>query len=194
MRARIDIINGLIEENGYKSYFEIGLGDGSHFDGVKLLDKYGVDPNLPDLIKTGLTKEQTSDEFFEWYSKECSEDSGHKFDLIFIDGLHHSDQVERDIVNSWKCLNKAGIILIHDIKPKNYEEQVVPMGDYPTWTGDVWRAWNGLKKKYGTLNLDYIDEENGLGVIYKSRHKIELGFVDMASTWEEYDQSQAWKV
>ena len=183
MRARIDIINGLIDENGYKSYLEIGLGDGTHFNAVKAEQKIGVDPAYPN---EGNIYGAESDTFFVANTQS--------FDLIFIDGLHHSRQVERDIVNSWKCLNKGGTILIHDIKPKNYEEQVVPMGDYPTWTGDVWRAWNGLKKKYGTLNLDYIEEENGLGVIYKSRHKIELGFVDMISTWEEYDQAKGWKV
>ena len=193
MRKRIDIINGLIDENGYKSYLEIGLGDGKHFESIKLLDKYGVDPNVPDFIKTGLTKEQTSDDFFEWYSKECSEDAGHKFDLIFIDGLHHADQVERDIVNSWKCLNKGGTILIHDIKPPSFESQIVPR-ESKIWCGDVWRAWNGLKKRYGTLNLDYIDEEFGLGVIYKSRHKIEVGFLDTVTIWQEYNEAKGWKV
>jgi hypothetical protein len=182
MRQRIDIINGLIEENGYKSYLEIGLGDGKHFEGVKCDVKNGVDPEVKESYQIF---QLISDKFFEIIAGS--------YDLIFIDGLHHSDQVERDIVNSWKCLNKGGTILIHDIKPPSFESQIVPR-ESKIWCGDVWRAWNGLKKRYGTLNLDYIDEEFGLGVIYKSRHKIESGFVDMVSTWQEYNEAKGWKV
>jgi hypothetical protein len=190
MRQRIDIINGFIDENGYKSYLEIGLGDGKHFNAVKAEQKIGVDPEYGFESNVYGT---TSDAFFEWYSKECSKDVGHKFDLIFIDGLHHANQVERDIVNSWKCLNKGGTILIHDIKPPSFESHIVPRKS-KIWCGDVWRAWNGLKKRYGTLNLDYIDEEFGLGVIYKSRHKVEVGFLDTVTIWQEYNEAKGWKV
>jgi hypothetical protein len=90
-------------------------------------------------------------------------------------------------------LNKGGTILIHDIKPPSFESQIVPR-ESKIWCGDVWRAWSGLKNRYRTLNLDYIDEEFGLGVIYKSRHKIESGFVDLESTWDEYNEAKGWKV
>jgi hypothetical protein len=186
MRQRIDIINGLIDENGYKSYLEIGLGDFKNFKSVNCYKKLGVDPKEESYI-------MSSDQYVISDSDSFFSMNVSGYDLIFIDGLHHSDQVERDIVNSWKCLNKGGTILIHDIKPPSFESQIVPR-DSKIWCGDVWRAWNGLKKRYGTLNLDYIDEEFGLGVIYKSRHKIEVGFLDTVTIWQEYNEAKGWKV
>ena len=47
----------------------------------------------------------TSDEFFEKYPEE-------KFDVIFIDGLHHYDQCQKDTINALKKLNESGIILL----------------------------------------------------------------------------------
>ena len=36
------------------------------------------------------------------------------FDLIFIDGLHHYEQVKKDINNSLKFLKKGGVCIIDD--------------------------------------------------------------------------------
>ena len=44
----------------------------------------------------------TSDEYFKKFKD--------KFDLIFIDGLHHYNQVEKDIYNSLEILNDKRII------------------------------------------------------------------------------------
>ena len=48
----------------------------------------------------------TSNEFFKANSK--------KYDLIFVDGDHSSNQVEIDINNSWKILNKGGYLILDD--------------------------------------------------------------------------------
>jgi hypothetical protein len=180
MNKRTDYINGLIKANGFSSYLEIGLGDGNNFRGVDVQTKIGIDPAVSGKDIGTLD----SDTFFE----HCQD----TFDLIFIDGLHHADQVERDIVNSWNFLNKGGMILIHDIKPHTFEMQQVPRIQ-PVWTGDVWRAWNGLKINT-KLKLDYWDDEYGLGIIHKSRHKLELGFVDMETTFEDYKANEGWLI
>ena len=98
---RTEILNGLIELNDYQSYLEIGLGDGANFRHINCPVKIGVDPK-PSINGLGIMK-TTSDEFFS--------ESKEKYDLIFIDGLHHSDQVERDIINGYKKLNKGGMLL-----------------------------------------------------------------------------------
>ena len=36
------------------------------------------------------------------------------FDLIFVDGDHSSDQVKKDINNSWKILNNGGYLILDD--------------------------------------------------------------------------------
>ena len=48
----------------------------------------------------------TSNEFFMTNSK--------KYDLIFVDGDHSSNQVKIDINNSWKILNKGGYLILDD--------------------------------------------------------------------------------
>jgi hypothetical protein len=173
---RTKYINQLIEENDYKAYLEIGLGDGTNFRNVVCLNKYGVDPNAQfDLEKF----QGTSDEFFA--------NKPNNFDLIFIDGFHHADQVERDIINSWNCLNPKGMILIHDIWPKNEEMTLIPR-QTKQWTGDVYKVWHGFKQAYPKIKTEEIEEEWGIGVIYKSRHKIKEGFISDI-TFEEYEKT-----
>jgi len=48
----------------------------------------------------------TSNEFFMTNSK--------KYDLIFVDGDHSSNQVKIDINNSWNILNKGGYLILDD--------------------------------------------------------------------------------
>lgn len=168
---KTQIINQIIKDRGYKSYLEIGYGNGSNFKNIEVENKIAVDPNVTTMLgfKDPRLEPITSDEFFL-----SNED---KFDLIFIDGLHHSDQVERDIVNSWKALNSGGMILIHDILPKNEEMTLVPRKT-KQWTGNVFKAWHGFVTKYPKIkiSIDY-REEWGLGIIEKSRHRVSLGFV-----------------
>ena len=39
------------------------------------------------------------------------------YDIIFIDGMHSEDYLDRDIINSLKHLNPNGLILCHDVLP-----------------------------------------------------------------------------
>ena len=56
----------------------------------------------------------TSDEYFI--------NNKYKFDLIYIDGNHHSDNVLRDARNSFKLLNKGGFIVFDDFLWDYYNE------------------------------------------------------------------------
>ena len=181
MINRTNEIKRIIKENGYTSYLEIGLGNGSNFKEINIEMKVGVDPAVSG--KDIGTIE--SDTFFE----HCED----TFDLIFIDGLHHADQVERDIINSWNVLNKGGQILIHDVKPLSEVCQRVPR-EQTQWTGDVWRSWYGLKNTYPKLKFDYLDERVGLAIIHKSRHKIEAGFTDFETDYQIYNNLKGWEV
>ena len=86
-------------------YLEIGVNTCETFNSIplKIEDKFGVDPIAGNY-------QMKSDEFFKKYPDL-------KFDVIFIDGLHHYEQCQRDCINSIKQLNKDGIILIHDLLP-----------------------------------------------------------------------------
>ena len=182
---RTKVINKLIADNGYESYLEIGVYDGKNFKSVKCRSKYGTDPSLPDSLKKddGLF-DMTSDDFFTLCDSIISDA---KFDLIFIDGDHEAEQVEKDIVNAYKALNKGGMILLHDCNPPTFESQVVPriQGEY---CGTVWRAVVGFQSEYGDkIKTGYFDDTHGLFAIYKTgRYAVKKGFSDMDMTYEEF--------
>lgn len=172
-------LNKLIGDNAYTSYLEIGYGNGANFNMVECENKVAIDPDLPETI-VGKQRifSMGADDFFNG-SKE-------KFDLIFIDGDHRCEQTEMDIVNSWGALNQGGMIVLHDIAPYTEEMQIVPRIQ-AQWTGDVWRAWKGFVDKYGTkIDTGILEDKYGLGVIYKNRCKVALGFVDRTTTYQEY--------
>lgn len=150
---RTDIINQLITDNNYQSYLEIGVYDKINFNAVKCRNKTGVDPEP----KVRASHVMTSDDFFASNKK--------KFDIIFIDGLHHAEQVRRDIENGLKYLSPNGSIVVHDCNPTTEEMQHVPriQGE---WTGDVWKAWCKLRSRTD-LKMFVYDCDYGVGVIQK---------------------------
>ncbi len=103
--TRTDIINFFMKKFMYETYLEIGVRDVNlNFNKIIANEKIGVDPNMNDVQFT-----MTSDVFFMQNKK--------MFDLIFIDGLHESGQVYRDIHNSLNALNVGGTIIMHDCNP-----------------------------------------------------------------------------
>lgn len=150
---RIEIINGLIKKNGYKSYLEIGVQAGHCFRAIECNNKIGVDPDQ----SSAATIHKYSDDFFK--------DNKKKFDIIFIDGLHHSDQVFKDIENSLKCLNKGGTIVMHDCLPTSKRMQEIPLQEQNEWTGDTWRAFVRYRETRQDLEMCVVDCDWGCGII-----------------------------
>jgi hypothetical protein len=158
---RTAILNTLIEKFNYQSYLEIGQGrKQANFDWIQCKTKTGVDPNRT--LEAAYTL--TSDEFFAI--------NKNSFDLVFIDGLHHADQVERDILNALKVLNNKGTIVVHDCNPKTEEMQIVPR-QQTVWTGDVWKTWVKLRATRPDLNMYVIDVDFGCGIIQKRDRTME---------------------
>lgn len=173
---RINIINHLIQKNGYKSYLEIGCQNNATFDSVQCDIKKGVDP------EKGGTHKMDSDTFFS--------QNQDMFDIVFVDGLHHSEQVLKDIDNALKFLNKGGTVVVHDLLPWNKELQIVPRIQ-KAWTGDCWKAWVKLRSTKGNLKMYVVDTDTGCGIIQRGRQaKIEIPEV---LTYELYvENRQAW--
>jgi len=150
---RFDIIRHLIESRGYKSYLEIGVLGNETFASLPPLDvKDSVDPNGQAVYT------MTSDEFFAHY---CSR----SYDIIFIDGLHLSEQVQRDIENSLTWLNHDGIIVVHDCLPATEEEQLREGVSSKPWTGDVWKTFARLRLMRWGLEMCVVDTDCGCGLI-----------------------------
>lgn len=168
--TRTDIINILIDQKKYRSYLEIGFGEGGNFNAIDIPfgTKISVDP-----ISDAATHKISSDLFFEINNKT--------YDLIFIDGLHYAYQVYRDIFNSLKVLNPGGMIVCHDMNPSTFEEQVVPM-HHGMWTGDCWKAWVRLKMERSDLDMKVIDADHGCGIIQRGEQPLLPYIVEL--TWD----------
>jgi hypothetical protein len=148
---RIALVNLAIQSKTFPKYLEIGCGaDNSLFDSIYLSQKIGVDPYLGGNFKG------TSNEFFS--------QNKFNFDIIFIDGLHTFNQIRLDIINSLNCINDDGLILLHDMLPRNWVEQHVPNISRNFWTGDVWKVAFELIKTSG-IDFRIVKIDFGVGII-----------------------------
>ena len=165
--TRTDILNYLINKYKYKNYLEIGVRDplNGNFNNIKIKNKLGVDPNP--LIKQNNIFVGTSDYFF--FKNYTT------FDLIFIDGLHLENQVDKDIANSLTCLNEGGIIVLHDCNPPtkmHQRENYCVDGKYPSWNGTVWKSFAKLRMSRPDLTMYVVDTDWGLGIIMKGSQEL----------------------
>src|SRR5262245_59645274 len=140
-----EVIQHYINAKGAKSYLEIGLGDLTNFHAIECEFKQGVDPDnekaLPEATAAGIVFRMSADAFFRLHD----EDHG-KYDIIILDGLHHADQLQRDIEGALSCLDKGGVIIVHDINPVNEEMTIVPR-QTKQWTGDVYKTWYAFVRR-----------------------------------------------
>ncbi len=142
------------------NYLEIGCDRDQNFNAVALEEEFktGVDPN------SGGTVRDTSDNFFN-QNKDL-------FDVIFVDGLHHYEQCQKDVINSIKNINNYGIIFIHDLLPRDWKIEHVPRCN-ESWSGDVWKVAIELNE---SENIDFYiaDIDSGVGCAFvnkKSNYK-----------------------
>jgi len=195
---RYDIINHLISKNKFLNYLEIGVFKGENIREINIAHKDGIDPGAEGYTPPEVNYPMTSDDFFA-----LLKDHGYiKYDIIFIDGLHHSDQVEKDIKNSLRHLVKGGFILMHDCNPVSYDAQLIPRQTI-AWNGDVWKAFVDFKLNNPTYPSCVVDTDFGVGVIhnigegYQIKDKIEdWGYFDSNRkellnliTWDEFKKS-----
>lgn len=163
--TRLDIIQKLINKYNFKSYLEIGVDEGFVFNHINVELKESVDPAVGKYARAKPTYLMNSDDFFKKYPTK-------KYDIIFIDGLHESEQVSKDIHNSVNALNEGGVIIIHDCNPETKEAQIVPR-ETRVWNGDVWKSFvlfsYNNKDKYHCFT---IDTDQGCGVIMNGKTEI----------------------
>ena len=169
--TRTEIIQLLINKINAKKYLEIGMGPGINFTNIICDYKICVDPTPTVPVTFSLT----SDDFFNQNTE--------KFDVIFIDGLHWSEQVYRDIINSLNVLTENGVIICHDMNPHSEIIQRYPQAiPESEWTGDCWKAWVKLKSERDDLDMCVVDTDYGCGII--TRGSQNLIKIDEELTWD----------
>jgi len=181
-----ELINALSNLDGI--YLEIGIEYGNTFNKINMKTKIGTDPD-PEYRDANIII-KTSDNFFA--------DNKEIFNTIFIDGMHQSDYVLRDFMNSVKCIHPNGLIFIDDIFPNNEEEQkkipkvhrlingIIKYAPGHPWTGDVWKTMYYLLKYYKD-SFDFKcylhDNYRGVGVV--SNIKLDINKINYDVALEE---------
>jgi len=164
---RWDVINYLIKQNNYVNYLEIGVNDAMCIRKINIEHKDGVDPYPGSEVGGGIYPEInypiSSDDFFE-----LIKDSDIKYDIIFIDGLHHCEQVDKDVNNALNHLQPNGTIVMHDCNPPEYEIQLVPRVT-GIWNGDVWKSLVKLRYTNPNIKINTVDIDWGVGIIQFGR-------------------------
>ena len=106
----------------------------------------------------------TSDEYFKNHAQKAF--------CWFVDGLHWSEQVYKDVINCLDNLEEGGCVLMHDCRPTNE-----PMQRYPRetkeWCGDTWKAFVKLRSERDDLEMFVIDTDYGVGLCRPSKEKVE---------------------
>ncbi|QOW10878.1 class I SAM-dependent methyltransferase [Kaistella flava (ex Peng et al. 2021)] len=174
---RSDIINFILQNFKRETcYLEIGVRHtNENFDLIRSKIKYSVDPGY-ESETNDVDFKMTSDEFFAGLREGTFLNEQLKFDVIFIDGSHLADQVQKDINNSLEYLADDGYIVMHDCNPptefhasENYYYRISPSGGY--WNGTTWKAFYNARKRTDIFSC-CIDTDWGIGVISR---KVDLG-------------------
>lgn len=103
-------------------YLEIGVNKGMTFNALSASTKVAVDPKFlfdfesvaREVAGTSF-HETTSDDYF---GRIATRDTA--FDVIYLDGLHTSEQTIRDLINAISFLKPNGVIIIDDVFPCSY--------------------------------------------------------------------------
>lgn len=170
---RYDVINFLLGTfDRETTYLEIGVREpNDNFNKINASIKYSVDPGIENIINP-VDFKVTSDVFFSDIKNGKILDYEIKFDLIFIDGLHHAEQVERDIKNSLLYIKEDGFIVLHDCNPptewharEEYFFDLTPAKKF--WNGTTWKAFYKTRLRSDLFSC-CIDSDWGVGVISKN--------------------------
>ena len=164
---RAEILKAIQKHYNYQKYLEIGVKAKFTFDQMECEFKVGLDKRRA----CNPTRIMSSDEYFD--SEEYKDE---QFDLVFVDGDHSKEQVEKDIDNSLKRLLPNGTVVLHDMNPLNEDHL------NPNLCGDGWEAFAKLRTTRKDLNMFCIPDDLGVGIIQKGSQ--ELYEDEIKSGWD----------
>ena len=158
--------------NNATTYLEIGVRNPDHnFNKIDANKKYSVDPGV-EFKSNPVDFQLTSDAFFEQLEAQKILTSDTLFDVIFIDGLHLAEQVDRDISNALKFIKSDGFVVLHDCNPptewharEDYYFNMTPAKGH--WNGTTWKAFVKWRSN-PEIQSCCVDTDWGIGILSKS--------------------------
>lgn len=173
--TRTQVLNYLLNsfENDSTQYLEIGVRNPAHnFDEIIASEKYSVDPGI-EFKENPVDFKLSSDAFFKQLNAGLILRKNIRFDVIFIDGLHLAEQVDRDIENALAFIKDDGYIVLHDCNPptewharEEYLYDLTPAKYF--WNGTTWKAFYKYRQRTD-LTSACIDTDWGIGIITRKK-------------------------
>lgn len=167
---RFDVINYILNSfTRNTNYLEIGVRNpNDNFNKIIAGNKYSVDPGL-EFKENPVDFKMTSNDFFLKLDTGQVLNENIKFDVIFIDGLHLAEQVNKDIKNALKYIQDDGFIVLHDCNPptewharETHKYAISPA--MQNWNGTTWKAFIKCREAPDLFTC-CIDTDWGVGII-----------------------------
>ncbi len=164
----LDFLLALHDHLAPRTYLEIGTETGASLALVNC-DAIAVDPRFQLQVSATGNRRRTfffqmpSDAFFA--TENVRDLLGQPVDMIFLDGMHRSEFLLRDLIGAESVCHRRSLILLHDCVPLNPRmalRQRIPgdpsEGVPPSfWTGDVWKLLPILEKHRPDLRIHVLD-------------------------------------
>jgi len=162
-----DVIYSICETTKCKLYLELGCQHGTTVRRMIGVNRKVIGVDIRRQFSPGeffFFYEENTDKFFEHFNE--------KPDVIFIDADHKFESVKRDFINSIKCLNEGGTILIHDSDPNE------PRLLHPDFCNDSYKIVDWIKDNYEELNVMVLPiDEPGLTIVRRNLDRRVLKFI-----------------
>ncbi len=190
MISRPVAIQRLLDLFESPSYLEIGVDHGDTFRLVKASRKVAVDPKFhfefPAEFDDDAPErfyEVTSDAYFGGIIKPDE-----RFDVIFLDGLHVTEQTLRDLLNAVMFIRRDGVIVIDDVIPASYHASLPDIADLyrvreflaktdrrlesdQAWMGDVYKLPFFIQTFMQQFSYATISDNHGQTVIWRDTRR-----------------------
>jgi hypothetical protein len=164
----VDFFRFLARHLAPRSYFEIGTATGASLACFSC-DAVCVDPAFTlegDVLGSRPATHffrMTSDAFFRRHELRRLFPDGP--DIAFLDGMHRSEFLLRDFINTERACHRGSLVFLHDCLPANARmtARVHEQGDESegpwrfAWTGDVWKMIPLLARHRPDLKLLVLD-------------------------------------
>lgn len=155
MKTRTDLLNHLAEKHDLENYLEVGLQRADqNFNKIICHYKISVDPDP----KAEAHFQMTSDDYFEMFPET-------KFNLVFLDGLHSSEQLQRDFNNAMNILSDGGFICMHDTSPAEESLTHFPRDKSGPWNGSAYKF--ACKLNFFHYDPVTVDIDHGITIVRK---------------------------
>jgi predicted O-methyltransferase YrrM len=141
----VNIIKNIIKYSGCQNYLELGIYEGHTFFQIANIVSNAVAVDINDLRNEQQKKEKHT--FCKMSTNDFFCINKDNFDVIFIDADHKIDSVIKDFENSYKCLNKYGMIFIHDTDP------MLPEYEKDIYCGDSYKIIEYIETQHKELNI-----------------------------------------